>query len=210
MLGDNVTTRTDNVILPSSDGGHMCGMDNSDCMDILPIFFVEAQCMGLAWRREDGLRNYDVPHLRLRDGSNSGLRPCCAGCVVVVRAGLESAVEKEKDMDAEEIRRRAQIAATDDGEAFRLAIDLGFKVEQDWFHGSLGADISRGGRARVFTTYSLEQAKSFDYRPQWFKVGFTNDSYKATRAAIAEAATWIADSMTPNVAVTRRHAGTNE
>jgi len=69
-------------------------------------------------------------------------------------------------MDMEDIRRRVKLALTDDGEAFRLANDLGFKIEHDWFNTSVGADKSRGGKARVFTTYSLEQTGSFDFRPQ--------------------------------------------
>lgn len=75
---------------------------------------------------------------------------------------------------------------TDDGDAFRLAVKLGLRVEQDWFGG--GQLRRMDGRARVLTTYSLELVGTYDVRPTWFKEDFNGDPCAATRRAIVYAA----------------------
>ena len=74
----------------------------------------------------------------------------------------------------------------DDGDAFRLAVKLGIKIEQDWF--APNGYAPRDGRARAFTTYSIELTGSYNVRPQWFKEDFGDDPAAATRRAIVRAA----------------------
>jgi hypothetical protein len=81
---------------------------------------------------------------------------------------------------------------TDDGDALRLAVKLGLRIEQDWFTGDGKGNWQwDDGRARVSTDYAMHLAGSFKVRAQWFKEFHQRDPYAATRLAIVRAAAAI-------------------